>query len=163
MEERQSQKSNFKAEKEIILKAAQEKDNEKDSILDLYRKKIITSFDVEKQLHKISQEKVALEQRARDLEHQIEAEDGLAHQFRTAEELLADLREKLQGDPSFEVRREIVRALVREVKINTKPGNNGRPQASVSICYSFSNGVPQLPPAFARVSSCSDRSIIPDW
>ncbi|WP_422393093.1 hypothetical protein MTBGP_11130 [Moorella thermoacetica] len=149
MEERKSQKAALEAEKEFFLKAAKEKDNEKDSILDLYRKKIIGSLDVEKQLQKIAQEKAELEQRVRDLERQIEAEDGLAHQFRTAEELLADLRAKLQGDPSFEVRREIVKALVREIIIDTKPGDNGRPQASIFVRYSFSgslsysNGIPR--------------------
>ncbi|WP_422392900.1 recombinase family protein [Neomoorella thermoacetica] len=149
MEERKSQKAALEAEKEMILKAAQEKDNEKDSILDLYRKKIIGSLDVERQLQKIAQEKAALQQRAKDIDRQIEAEDSLAHQFRTAEELLADLRAKLQGDPSFEVRREIVKSLVREIIIDTKPGDNGRPQALIFVRYSFSgslsysNGVPR--------------------
>lgn len=143
MEVRKSQKTALEAEKEKVLNAAQEKENEKQSILDLYRKKIISSLDVEKQLQKIAHEKAALEEQVKDLDRQIDTEDGLAHQFKTAEELLADLRAKLQQDPSFEVRREIVKALISQITINTKPGDNGRPQALISVQYSFSNGVPR--------------------
>ena len=47
MEERKSQKATLLAELELLKKAAQEKEAEKQSILDLYRKRIIGSADVE--------------------------------------------------------------------------------------------------------------------
>lgn len=141
MEERKSQKEALTAELEMIRNAVKEKEAEKQAILDLYRKHIIGSIDVEQQLQKIAKEKAALDQRIRDLEKQIEAEDGLIQQFDTAEELLAELRAKLKDNPSFEVRREIVRTLVKEIIIYTETGDNGRPRAIVTARYTFSKDV----------------------
>lgn len=141
MEQRKSQKAALAAELEMVRKAAQEKDAEKQSILDLYRKRIIGSGDVEQQLQQIAREKAALDQRAQGLEKQIETEEGLAQQFDTAEGLLADLKAKLEANPPFEVRREIVRALVKEIIIDTKPGDNGHPRAVVTARYIFSRVV----------------------
>lgn len=138
MEKRKSQKVALLAELELLRKAANDKEAEKQSILDLYRKRVIDSTDVEQQLQKIAGEKNALERRALELEKQIDAEESLAQQFDTAEELLADLKKKLDDNPSFETQREIVRALVDKIVINTKPGNNGRPQAQISVFYTFS-------------------------
>lgn len=157
MEEKKSQKAALTAELEMVKKAAQDKDTEKQSILDLYRKRIIGSVDVELQMQQITREKAALEQRARDLEHQIEAEEGLVQQFNTAEELLANLKEKLEADPTFEVRREIVRTLVKEVIIHTIPGGTGRPYVEVSTVYTFAKDVIGTP---ARVGNNLDLSVV---
>jgi site-specific DNA recombinase len=135
------QKAALTAELEMVRNAAKEKEAEKQSILDLYRKRIIGSVDVEQQLQQIAREKASLDQRARDLEKQIEAEEGLAQQFNSAEELLADLKAKLEANPPFEVRREIVRALVKEIIVDTKPAENGRPIAVVTARYTFSKDV----------------------
>ncbi|MGG1598526.1 recombinase family protein [Paenibacillus naphthalenovorans] len=143
MEERKSHKESLTAERAMVAKSLLDKDSDKQGILDLFRKKIIGAADVERQLQEIMKEKQALEQRIKDLDEAIEAEDGLVQQFDTAESLLADLKQKIEGDPPFEVRREIVRALVREVIVNTiTPDDDGtgrgRPQASVTARYSFS-------------------------
>ncbi|WP_018086440.1 recombinase family protein [Desulfurispora thermophila] len=141
MEVRKSQRAALEAEKQKALMALNEKEAEKQSILDLYRKRIISSLDVEQQLQKITQERKALEERVRELDRQIAAEETLINQFNTAEELLADLRAKLHSDPPFEVRREIVRALVKEIIVDTKPAENGRPIAVVTARYTFSKDV----------------------
>lgn len=141
MEERKSSWAAFEVEREAALQAAREKDIEKQKILDLYRKGIISHLDVEQQLQKIAGEKAALEMRARDLDRQAEADRNLAQQFETADELLKDLRKKLEGDPTFETRREIVKSLVKEVLVITQPGDDGRPRASVTARYSFSKDV----------------------
>lgn len=165
MEERKSQKAALTAELEMVKKAAQEKEVEKQSILDLYRKRIIGSVDVEQQLQQIGREKAALDQRARDLERQIEAEEGLAQQFDTAEELLADLKAKLEANPPFEVRREIVRALVKEIIIDTKPGDNGRPRAIVTARYTFSKVVTRTAKRAENILDLSvvRRAKMPPW
>lgn len=142
MESRHSQKAALEAEMETVQRAAEEKEIEKQAILDLYRKRVITSADVELQLQKIGQEKAALDERVRELRRQIEAENDLTQQFDTVEALLADLRAKLTDDPPFEVRREIVRTLVKEIVVHTIPSDSGgRPKASVTVHYTFSNGV----------------------
>lgn len=141
MNVRKSQKAALEDEKQKIILAINEKEAEKQSILDLYRKKIISSLDVEQQLQKITLEKASLEQRVKELEKQIKSEETAVSQFDTAEELLLALKAKLESDPPFEVRREIVRALVKEIIVETKPSDNGRPLAVVTVRYSFSKDV----------------------
>ena len=137
MEQKKSQKASLESERDMVLKAIRDKEPEKQSILDLYRKNIINAKDVEIQLLNISREIGALEERAKELELQIKDENNLANHYDTAEQLLKDLQGKLESEPSFETRREIVRTLVKEVKIETKPGANGRPRAVVNAQYTF--------------------------
>lgn len=143
MEEQDSQRAALEAEKQKVLALIDEKEAEKQSILDLYRKRIISSLDVEQQLQKISQEKMALEERIRELNQEIFFEEALLNQLNTAspEELLTDLRNKLNSDQSFEVRREIIKTLVKEIIVDTKHAENGRPVAIITARYTFSNVV----------------------
>ncbi|MDO7787230.1 recombinase family protein [Desulforamulus aquiferis] len=145
MKGRQSQKGTLVAEREMILKAAQEKEAEKESILDLFRKSIISSADVEKQLQKIAIEKSHLENRVKELELQIEDEVNIADQIISAEELLIVLRDKISGELSFETRREIVKALVKGITVETSVDENGRTHTVVSASYSFINSVIRTP------------------
>lgn len=145
MKVRKSQKYTLVKEREMILRAAHEKEAEKESILDLFRKRIISSKDVENQLQKIAIEKAHLENRARELELLIKEEEGLAEQFVSAEELLSTLREKIQGDLPFETRREIVKALVKGIVVETGTDDNGRFITNVTATYSFVNGVIRTP------------------
>jgi site-specific DNA recombinase len=138
MEHQREKRIDFQAEKDMVMHAIREKQTEKQSILDLYRRKIITSRDVELQLQKIAQETESLEQRLRDIEAQIKDEEDLSEKFNTAEQLLNNLRDKLHGEPSFEVRREIVKTLVKEIIVYTQPSIVGRPKASIVTRFSFS-------------------------
>lgn len=141
MNEKKTHTTGLLDEIRIIEKAIYDKEIEKQSILDLYRKKIINSTDVEKQLGKIEQERNSLKGRISKLEKQIEAEDTLADQFDTAEELLIQLQDKLKVEPTFEVKRDIVKTLVREIIIKTEENEYGKPVANVSVNYTFSKVV----------------------
>ncbi len=141
MKERKSQKKTLWAEREMIIKAAHEKETEKESILDLFRKRLISARDVESQLQKIAMEKDHLEKRAQELELQIMDEEGLEDQFVSAEELLETLREKIDMDLPFKTRREIVKSLVRGVTVESEDDENGRPKTTVTATYSFVKGV----------------------
>ena len=140
MEEMKSQSADFAEEKELIQQAIHDKDKEKQSILDLYRKKIITSTDVEEQLGKIAAEKAELLDRVRSLDKQLSNED-MARQFDSAEALLIDLREKIKTDPPFSVRRQIVKALVKEIIVTTENDDNDRPRNKVTAKFTFSKDV----------------------
>ncbi|WP_039944451.1 recombinase family protein [Thermicanus aegyptius] len=142
-EERTFHKKEILAELESVKKALNEKEEEKQSILDLYRRKLIGSTDVEIQLQRISKEKDSLELRIADLENELRLEDGMAKQFFSVEELLKDLRSKIEGDPPFEVKREIIKTLVKEVVVHTIPKERGRPNATVTVHFTFSKDVPR--------------------
>jgi site-specific DNA recombinase len=152
MEVRKSSKEKFEEERQLIIKALNEKDEEKQEILALFRKKIITAADVEAQLQEMMYERVSLEQRIRDLEQQIVNEEGMLDKFDSAELLLAQMKQKLDNDPSFETKREIVKTLVNEILIDSKDpdgpdddgGNDDGPRkpkspVTVNVRFTFSN------------------------
>lgn len=143
MAETASTLAKIEDEKLLINKAITDKEAEKQSILDLFRRQIIEAKDVEMQLQKITNEKLALSERIKDLKFQVDSTDNLSKQYDDAEQFLSVLREKLRDNdtPSWETRREIVKALVREIRVETKNPEDQKPQASISICYSFSQVV----------------------
>lgn len=141
MDIRKSQQTTLEAEKYKALTAFNEKEAEKQSILDLYRKRIIGSVDVEQQLQKITQEKKVLEERVRELDQKITTEKTMITKFNKIEDLLTNLRVKLNSDPPFDVRREIVCDLLKEIIIDTKTTENGRLFAVVNTRYIFSKVV----------------------
>lgn len=136
MEQRQFHKEELENEKIMVLTAIESKDSERQSILTLFRQRLITANDVERQLQDIMKEKISLEQRAKELEELIVDEDKLVQKFDTAEVLLLELRQKLKDGPSFEVKREIVKTLVQEIIVITNH-NDGRSLTSVNVRYSF--------------------------
>lgn len=48
-----------------------------------------------------------------------------------------DLREKVNNDPPFPIRRQIVKALVKEVVISTENGDDDKPRAKVTARFTF--------------------------
>lgn len=146
MKIRKSRCKEYEGDKSMVIENIKEKESEKQSILDLYRKKLIGSLDVEQQLQKISREKSLLEQRVENLDKQILVETSFAQNFDTAEDLLCELKEKISGELTVEAKKEIINILVDEIIVNTKYNDNGRPWAEVTIRYTFS-----------RVVNCTDK------
>ncbi len=137
MEEQQSQKVELSAERALVIQSLQDKESEKQGILDLFRKKIISASDVERQLNEIINEKCVLEQRIKDLNEAIETEFYTVQHFDTAESLLIDLKNKLVDNPPFEVKREIVRVLVREIIVSTIPPEQDRRRSRAAITIRY--------------------------
>lgn len=137
MEEKKSHNANLKTEIEMVSKAAGEMEVEKQSILDLYRKRIINAHDVELQLQKIDRERTAIENRIMELNRQIESKDNLVERYDTVEKLLTDMRSMIQESPPFEVKRKIVKTLVKEIVVDTEISEYGRPHAIVTVKYTF--------------------------
>lgn len=147
MQDKKTQTESLIMEKEFVLKSIKDKEAERHSILTLYRQKMITAVDVERQLQDIMRETSSLEKRVKELDELIRAEEDLSHQFDSAESLLLGLRNKIHEEPSFEIRREIVRTLVHEIIINTiQPQDGfGRPKAVVNFhyCFTYTQGIPR--------------------
>ncbi|PJN56163.1 hypothetical protein PAEVO_28860 [Paenibacillus sp. GM2FR] len=146
MEIRKSKVGEYLSEKEMVQKSIDDKQTERQDILSLYRLKMITALDVEKQLQEIMSETATLENRLHELDLLINAENDMSKDFKTAEELLYDLRMKIiagNNAPSFSTRREIVKTLVHEIIVDTIPSpTGGRPKASVNVKYAFNKTVP---------------------
>ncbi len=126
---------------EIIQKSIQDKETEKQSILDLFRKQFISAKDVELQLEKINNEKLILEENQKSLTEEANSQKDISVKMRSAEQLLLGLQDKLNTDDlDYEVKREIIKTLVKEVRIKTKNPEDDlhQLQATVAITYTFS-------------------------
>ena len=141
MEVSKNEVNKFESEISLVQKAIDDKENEKQDILDLFRRKIINAKDVEAQLTKITDEKLSLETRRRELEAAKDNEVSLATKFQTANDLLTELRSRIHDDMSFEEKRDIVRTLVKGITVETIIDDNNRLQANVRVQYMFSKGV----------------------
>ncbi|GGE16376.1 serine recombinase [Marinithermofilum abyssi] len=139
MEEKRVVKTDLSSEKELIEQTLQEKDREKQSILDLFRKQLISNQDVELQLQKIRKEQSELRKRINEIDQERQSQSWVDEQFNSAEELLNNLREKLAKEPTFEDRRAIVKSLVKEVRVHTHLNETGRKVATVFVKFSFGN------------------------
>lgn len=136
-EDRRSRKKELEQEIALLTTSIQEKDFEKQSILDLYRKQIITSADVEAQLNKIGYEREQLSERKSELKNKLLAEESIINKTYSVEPLLNELRDTIKGELPFEVKREIVKALVKRITVDTVEDENGKERYFVTIEFSF--------------------------
>ncbi len=113
------------------------KQAERDTVVGLYRRGRIDAMTLDHQLDQIAEE-------ARDLEEAIaqheatltdarRAEDNL----RTADELLHDLRARLDVQLDYQTRRRIVETLVERVTVNTEADEHGHRHAVATVRYRF--------------------------
>lgn len=116
---------------------------QRQSILDLYRKGLIALTDVELQLAKTNAEEAVLRARVKEIQQHAEEDEDRAQLGRDLEERLRAMQGRI-ADASFEERRDIVRALVREIRVTTEGEGTGRwakKTARVEIEYRFSKDV----------------------
>jgi site-specific DNA recombinase len=146
LDEQKAETAGMETEAAMAKAAIDEKELERERILDLYRRKIISSQDVEKQMDAILREQEALRSRLRELEKLLKSTDA-TREFDTAEKLLESLRAKLHEhpDPAFETKREIVKTLVKSITVVTDPGGDGpKGRAVVTTEFSFAKGVTRM-------------------
>ena len=124
-------------ERQNISKSLKQKEVEKHSILDLFRKNLINSMDVEQQLKKISDETAQLQNRFSELNQNIQSEEGMEDKYVGIIDLLKQLRQRIHDDISWEEKRDIVKMLVRRVVVNTM-SEGAKQSATVSVEYTFS-------------------------
>jgi site-specific DNA recombinase len=117
--------------------ALQALDIEKDSVITLFRRGRIDESALDRQLDQIQQDETTkrneieeVQQQLRDLQ---EKEDGL----RYAHELLLRLSQHMAQPLTWEIKRELVEALVAEIRVDTAEDEKGRKEAKVTIIYRF--------------------------
>jgi len=116
--------------------------SQRDRMLDLYQRELITRDELETRLNGIAEQKRQLEERLRALDPEPLAEvDDLP-----SEDLLGEIRRRLDEGLDDEQRQEIASLLVRRITINTEFVDGGK-RATALVEYKF----PRV------VSTCTDR------
>ncbi|MDU2064364.1 MAG: recombinase family protein [Sporomusaceae bacterium] len=152
IEETKVETRNYEEELKLITSSIQQVDAERQSILDLYRKKLISSADIETQFSKINMESELLLKKKNEIESLLAANDSSVARANSAEDYLAYLRNKIKdGNPSFQQKREIVKAIVEKIKVRNID-INGKTEIDIKILYRFSPHQTTLSP-----NTCNTR------
>ncbi|MCL0092076.1 recombinase family protein [Dehalococcoidia bacterium] len=134
--DQEMQQASLEVERAMLEKAFVDKQGEKESILDLYRRKLISLNDLENQLVKIANEEAYLMTRLDSLEAKAKEQGKLDDKLHKTEELLVRLQEVLRNPILWEVKRQVVELLVWEVRIDTVIEGNKK-RAEVTITFAF--------------------------
>jgi site-specific DNA recombinase len=141
-ERRQGQTSDFKQEQAATELALTRKAEERDRILSLYRRRIITDADLESQYAQIAQEEGELEARLRVITTTLSGQTAITNRLRAARSLLERLRGEIQGEVSWEKKRAIIEQLV--LKITIYPIDPTTPKfREVKVHYIFDDAEPR--------------------
>jgi len=117
------------AQRTTLEAALQDVAGRRQRMIEAYERKVITVDDLEASLKGIEEEKLGLEERLRDLEPPPEPEP-------LAEDLLAEIRRRLDGGLDDAQRQKIAQLLVKRITIHTE-WVEGRKQARAVVEYRF--------------------------
>lgn len=138
LEIKKSEKSNLIKQREQLLYNIENKDNEKQSILDLYRRKKITGKDLDLQLNKIAEEIKQSENLLKEIDTDLKSQDSIEEKFDSVENLLSSLRSVINKKVvTFEDKRDVILTLVDEVKVTTLEDELKHKHAKIDISYKF--------------------------
>ena len=118
LQEREVGEADLLAEREELRRVLAEKDEEKDLILGLYRRKTITLAKLDEQFAEIDAAKHSLMDQINRLDQNITSTASMAQELVGIAELLSDLQERAQVG-TFEDRQFVVRTLVLRIVVTT--------------------------------------------
>jgi site-specific DNA recombinase len=113
---------------------------ERDRILGLFRKGRISETDLDKQLDLIGQEEAAIRANMEDLAATLRGVGDETAQLQSTQALLEKLRSRLEQGVSWEVKRQLVEALVSGIRVDTSQ-EDGKKFASVVVTYRFASSI----------------------
>jgi hypothetical protein len=117
------------------------KQQEKDTVLALFRKGRIDERDLDRQLDDIAREEVELARQIQGYMKHLASADEDAAKLAGADALLQELRDTLDSEPpSSALKRRILEKLVSSIVVGTEPDPDGEPgetRALVRATYTF--------------------------
>ena len=116
------------------------KTTERDRMLALFRKGRITEADLDRQMDQTDREEAGLRANIEDVSARLRGVADGAGQLQSAQTFLERLRGRLDEGASWEVKRQLIEALVGSIRIDTGE-ENGKRCASIAVTYRFATSV----------------------
>ena len=113
---------------------------ERNRILGLFRKGRISEADLETQMDEVEREESGLRVQIEDLSAGLRGLADVGAQIQSTQALLEKLRDRLDQGLSWEVKRQLIEALVGGIRIDTH-NEAGKRFASVVVAYRFSGSI----------------------
>lgn len=123
----------------VIIQGLQKKQRERETIIALLRKEIITYAEGERELAQIATESKALESQRDDLFAQLQENLNVEHRLIGAEAMLRELQDKIESADNVK-KRQIVETLVKEIRVETV-GEGRKRQARIKVSFVFGEAV----------------------
>jgi site-specific DNA recombinase len=137
MRQRASETGQLHEEIARLQQSWQNKNNEKDAVIALFRKGRIDESDLDRQLDQIKQEGSAIQQQIEQLQGLAQDARSVEARLRSAEELLQALRQRLEEPLTRELRRQVVEALVERIWVRTNENERGEKGTRITVIYRF--------------------------
>jgi site-specific DNA recombinase len=112
------------------------KKRERDTVVTLYRRGRIDEAALERQLDQIAREEEGLRRALDETRSRADSNASAQAIVRQAETLLGELRARLDGELTWEDRRDFVELLVRSMTVTTDHSQR-KPEAKVDVVYAF--------------------------
>ena len=141
------------AERDSLLSARSAVQDRRRRAIDLYIRAMISQREFDAIAAEVDEELDTLDERLADLETEEDSRDD-----DLSEDVLDDIRERLEGDLSDAERQEIVQLLVRRITVHTTLPDNGPKQVQVVIDYRFpsAEATATRTDSYARLSPIDD-------
>lgn len=132
------------AAEERLAERLTAKQQESDAVITLFRRGRITQSQLDRQLNEIDREEAGLRALLAESHGRRSAAADAQAQIRAASRLLSDLNARLDQPLTFALKRELVEALVKDIRVQTVGMGRAR-EAQVTVTY-----------AFGSVENCTD-------
>lgn len=110
---------------------------ERDKVIGLFRRGRIDSSSLDRQLDDIQHEEDDLRAKIERLTTRARAEGEAQDKLRSAEDLLRELRARIEEPPTWALKRQLVETLVKEIRVATVE-EGGQKRATATVTYLFS-------------------------
>jgi site-specific DNA recombinase len=127
----------LRAEVAHLQQSVQIKNREKDTVITLFRRGRIDERSLDAQLDQIQQEEKDLQQQIAHLQGLLQNAHSVEATLRSTEELLQTLRHRLEEPLTWELKRQLIEALIERIVVNTIDTAQGKKEASITVIYRF--------------------------
>jgi site-specific DNA recombinase len=138
LRERLQTNTHSEDERSGLQHALGEKALERDRVMTVFRRGVISIADLESQLAAIASEEAALRQQLAQVEARQQTTHALERQYLKAQILLASLKEKvelIEKTNDMEGKRAVIETLVRDILVESDPPTR---RATIHVTYRFS-------------------------
>jgi site-specific DNA recombinase len=122
-------------ERDMIVRDIQAKQSERQRVIGLVRRALISDAEAEQELTSLQREIEALEKRARSLTKRVDQAEELQTKLASADALLQKLAQAVEG-ATEQKKREIIKLLVQGIQVDTVV-ENGKKVPHIHVTYAF--------------------------
>ncbi len=137
MSERTGEVEQLQEEIAHLQQSQQVKKGEKDTVITLFRRGRIDEPTLDRQLDQIQQEEANLLKQIEHVQELLQNVHNVEAGILSAEKMLQTLRQRLEEPLTWELKRQLIEALVEHIYVETVESKKGKKETRISVMYRF--------------------------